>query len=297
MKSLKFLLLLVFVLAAQLAPAQKIIKVKGHFSYQIPEDISIEKAKQNAIQHAKEDALRKAFNTKISQSTSTVMEDVNGKSNSRMSFASSQISEGEWIETIGQEITKELINDDFFIHVTIEGRAREIKRHLIDLQYKIMKHPDATNAPECTEFNSGDHIYLSFRTPVSGYLSVFLENRAKGTVYCLLPYKRSLQSIHKVEADTDYVFFNKKDARDRTVVPFTITVKNNHTDYYDMIIVFSPNEFYKPNTVANGREGAMELSEEDFTKWYNKHRVEDDKMTLERKVISIKGNRDPSMEY
>ena len=55
--------------------------------------------------------------------------------------------------------------------------------------YKIIKmHGDFARNDERFVFKEDDYLYLSFQSPVKGYLAVYLEY-AEGQVFCLFPYR------------------------------------------------------------------------------------------------------------
>ena len=93
------------------------------------------------------------------------------------------------------------------IDVTVSGKIREISSTPIDLRCKVLRNGD-TDRCEDTSFRHGDYLYLSFQTPVSGYLTVYLTDGR--TVQCLFPYKGLPVDTMKVDADTRYVLFSRR---------------------------------------------------------------------------------------
>ena len=80
----------------------------------------------------------------------------------------------------------------------------------IDLQTVILRNGiDEKSAS--TDFKDGDDLFLSFQSPVNGYLSVYLVD-AENNAYCLLPYRAQQAGIYKVEANRRYLFFKETSA-------------------------------------------------------------------------------------
>lgn len=288
MKSIRIILMLVLFVSANVAHAQKIKTIKGEYTYYAPSNVSLDEAKHTAVEKAKIEALAKEFGTIVSQSTSTVMQSANGKSSSQMlTLAESQVK-GEWIETVGNpEIKVSFEQDMLVINVKVTGKARELKQHTLDLQVKVLRNT-VDLVGESSVFTDEDRFYIYFRSPLAGYVAIYMEEDATQMVSCLLPYMHSNEGSHKVEANTDYVFFKKESGFDTITDEYNLFTDKS-VDYETIYIIFSPNPFYKANANASQDISApMQLSHQSFMEWLMRNEVQDKDLTVTRKHIEIR---------
>ena len=76
--------------------------MEGEYSYIVPENVDLEKAKQIALERLKTQLIADEFGTTISQSNSTFVKNSNGESDvDFLSVGGSEVR-GEWIETRGK---------------------------------------------------------------------------------------------------------------------------------------------------------------------------------------------------
>jgi len=269
--------------------AQKTVKVCGEYTYIAPENVSLEQARQTALERAKLEALAEKFGTTVSQNNSTVVENKNGTSDIRfLSFGGSEVK-GEWLET-----TKEPKYDISFeegtltVKVSVCGNAREIVGAGIDFTAKVLKN--GTEAKfESDNFRDGDAIYLLFRSPKDGYLAVYLIDESQ-TAYCLLPYRNAPSGNAHIKSGKEYVFFSGRNAdRDEAAIvdDYVLTTEKSAEQNF-LYIIFSPNEFTKAND-KTGSEASLprELSYNDFQQWLAKNRTRDKDMKVETKGLTV----------
>lgn len=268
--------------------AQKIVTVTGEEVYYAPSNVSLDEARHTAIERAKIKALAEKFGTIVSQSTSTVMKSSNGQTDSRMLTMGGSQVKGEWIETVGEpEVNITYEQGMLVISVKVTGRAREMKPNDLDLQVKVLRN-SLDHRAESEEFADGDTFYMYFRSPLAGYVTIYMEEESNQVVSCLLPYISSNEPSVKVEANTDYTFFYPKDAYDVATDQY-ILYSNHSIDYETIYLVFSPNRFYKANAQAAQTPGVpLQLSHEDFMKWLLQNEARDKDMTVVRKNIMVK---------
>ena len=261
------------------------VKICGEERYVVPENVSLRDAKNEALMRAKANALAERFGTIIHQGTTSVIKENNVGLNEYFIQTTGQELRGEWIEDIGQPIYRILFENEMqIVEVSICGKARERKFAEIDFVAKVMRN-DTDNRSETEKFQSGDAFYLYFRTPIKGYLSVYLIDENQQAT-CLLPYQH--QSFHSVavDANTDYVFFSLKESIDNDFVDEYILTANDDVVQNQLYIIFSPNEFVKANDEYK-TSNLRELSFADFQTWLTKNRVYDEKMQVIRKVLTI----------
>ena len=250
--------------------AQRVQKVTATYTYHAPENVTLEQAKTTALDRAKIQAIAGEFGTIVSQSNSTRIENHNGDSAvDFLSIGGSDVR-GEWIETIGEpqyEIAYE--QSMLVVKVSVKGRIREIVSAGIDISARILRN-GTEDRFESEEFRSGDDLYLSFISPVDGYLAVYLVD-AEQRAYCLLPYRSQGDGIYKVAANRHYLFFNIKESEvhERQYVDeYTITCRHS-SEQNQIYIVFSPQPFAKATDSVMAELLPRELGFKDFQKWLN----------------------------
>lgn len=284
------LLLFVFPFAVQ---AQKIKTVEGEYTYYAPENVTPEDAKRIALDRAKIQALADAFGTIVSQYNTTQVENRNGHSNIDFTSIGGSEVKGEWIETIGEPVYKpiEFENGMMVVSVKVKGHAREIVSASIDFQARILRN-GVEDKFQSDLFKDGDDLYLSFTSPVKGFLAVYLVD-ADHQAFCLLPYRNQTTGIYPIEANRHYLFFNEKAApqQERSFVDEYIMTCERSSEHNQIYVIFSPNQFVKA-VDGNLQDGLpRQLSFDDFNKWLVNCRKKDTSMTLRMIPITIEKER------
>lgn len=269
--------------------SQQIKKVEGEYTYIVPENVDLEKAKHIALERLKIQLIADEFGTVVSQNNATTVKNSNGKSD--IDFVSVGGSEvrGEWIETIGEpDFKPSFDNGQMIIKVHIKGKIREIVSADINFKALVLRNGTEDKYEDDT-FKSGDDLFLSFTSPVSGYIVIYLVDN-DGTAFCLLPYQNQEQGNVKINANERYVFFSEKLSPQNLkayVDEYTMTCSHSQ-ELNQIYVVFSPNTFVK--AIDGKREDTLprELSNEDFQKWLAKNRSKDKDMTYKKVSITIK---------
>jgi hypothetical protein len=268
--------------------AQKTVEICGKGTYSAPENVTMEQAKQTALERAKLDALEK-FGTLVSQNNVTVVKNVDGKSEvSFLSLGGSEVK-GEWIEdTKPPQYTIFYKQDMLVVSVSVCGKAREITSAGVDFSAKILCN-GVESKYENDNFKNGDDVYLLFQSPVDGYLAVYLVDDTP-TAFCLLPYMRDASGQAKIKGGKEYVFFSQKHA-DRSEVAiveeYTMTAQKSVEQNF-LYTIFSPNEFTKANDRKAGEVALpRELPFEEFQKWVARNRNRDKDMKVVVKGVTI----------
>ena len=269
--------------------AQKAVKLCGEYTYSVPANVSLEQAKQTALERAKLEALAEQFGTIVSQSSATVVTNENGKSDVRALFLGGSEVKGEWLETT-QEPKYDVSYEQGMLVVKVVsvcGKAREIVGAGIDFTAKVLKN--GTEAKfESDHFRNGDAIYLLFHSPADGYLAVYLIDESQ-TAYCLLPYMKAPSGNARVKSGTEYVFFSERQA-DRAeaaiVNEYRLTAEKPAEQNF-LYVIFSPNEFTKANDKTRSEALPRELSLADFRQWLANNRTRDKNMKVVEKILTI----------
>jgi len=269
--------------------SQKVEKVTATYTYHAPENVTLEQAKRIALDRAKITAIADAFGTIVTQSNTNVMSTENGKTDSRFFSLGGSEVKGEWIETTKEPTYKISYEGDMLVvAVEVSGRIREIVSAGIDFTAKILRNGTEEKF-ESSDFRSGDDLFLYFKSPVDGYLTVYLLDETSQDVFCLLPYKASGEGAYRIEHDKPYVLFSpKNEANNPAIVDeYTMTCSRDK-EFNDIYVIFSPNAFTKANANETMNDVLpRQLSFEDFQKWLVKLRKRDKDSCLQKMGIQI----------
>lgn len=269
--------------------SQKIKTVDGEYTYVVPENVNLDKAKYIALERLKIQLIEEEFGATVSQSNSTLVKNNNGKSDvDFVSIGGSEVN-GEWIETIGTpryNIYYE--NNMLVVSVKAKGRIREIISTAVDVKSLVLRN-GIEDRFESDTFKSGDDLYISFQSPTNGYLVVYLvdtEQRA----FCLLPYQNMKEGSFNVEANKRYVLFSTQTAASELkpyVDEYTMTCTHDQ-EINQLYVIFSTSPFVKAIDDKLEKELPRELSNEDFQKWLAKYRTRDTNMVVKKTTITIR---------
>lgn len=269
--------------------SQKIKTVDGEYTYVVPENVNLDKAKYIALERLKIQLIEEEFGATVSQSNSTLVKNNNGKSDvDFVSIGGSEVN-GEWIETIGTpryNIYYE--NNMLVVSVKAKGRIREIISTAVDVKSLVLRN-GIEDRFESDTFKSGDDLYISFQSPTNGYLVVYLvdtEQRA----FCLLPYQNMKEGSFNVEANKHYVLFSTQTAASELkpyVDEYTMTCTHDQ-EINQLYVIFSTSPFVKAIDDKLEKELPRELSNEDFQKWLAKYRTRDTNMVVKKTTITIR---------
>lgn len=283
------LLIVVACMVPSIGFAAKVKTVEATYVYYAPPNQSPQEAMQIALQRAQIQAIADEFGTVVAQENTTRVENNNsGSSTSFLSLGTSDVR-GEWIETIGEpKCEVNFVNNMMVVTITVKGKAREITAAKVNFVAQVLRnHPNPADAS--TVFNSGNDMFLHFRSPVAGYLAVYLLP-GDGNAFCLLPYQRMASGIQAVNANEDYMFFsidkaptNQKDLVDEYVLTATQPIEHNV-----LYVLFSPNPFYKASDIAFSTSLPRQLTERDFHQWVAKNRSQDKDLQVQTIQIQIR---------
>lgn len=269
--------------------SQKIKTVDGEYTYVVPENVNLDKAKYIALERLKIQLIEEEFGATVSQSNSTLVKNNNGKSDVDFVLIGGSEVNGEWIETIGTpryNIYYE--NNMLVVSVKAKGRIREIISTAVDVKSLVLRN-GIEDRFESDTFKSGDDLYISFQSPTNGYLVVYLvdtEQRA----FCLLPYQNMNEGSFNVKANKRYVLFSTQTASSELkpyVDEYTMTCTHDQ-EINQLYVIFSTSPFVKAIDDKLEKELPRELSNEDFQKWLAKYRTRDTNMVVKKTTITIR---------
>ena len=292
MRFIKIVLIVLSFVLPEILWAQKVQKVSGEYTYYAPTSVSLDQARQIALDRAKIQLIADEFGTVVSSTNITRIANTNGTSDIQMTTLGESEVKGEWMETIGEpkyEVGYE--NDMLYVKVSISGKIREIVSASIDIKAKLLKN-GVEDKFESDQFRSGDDMYLSFQSPVDGYLTVYLYD-GDDTVFCLLPYQKQNVGQIPIKANTYYLFFSSEKSLDipsSLVDEYTLTA-SKALELNRLYVVFSPNRFVKAVDNSALLDNIPRLLDfNSFQKWLSKNRSQDNDMILKPIDLVIKSN-------
>lgn len=270
----------------------KVKTVSVELNYQIFPRETLDEARLNAIQQAKIKAIEEPFGTALSQINYSSLSSTNSGGNEQFnSFAESDVN-GEWLETISEDVKRISQDGMEFYHVKLKGKVRELISNRIDVDWALMANgidPKKDKVRNETFF-VGDYLYVYFMSPIDGYLAIYLADCDQDQiVQCLVPYRGVNDGSMKIEANKPYVFFSREHADDsiKSKVGRIKVNAHNSIDYNRLHILFSPNEFTKtidndaPSAIITDKYGneihtlPRQLDFKIFQKWLAKTRLKD----------------------
>ena len=148
-------------------------------------------------------------------------------------------------------------------------------------------------------FKNNDNFFLYFKSPVDGYLTVFLFDIQTGQAFCLLPYQDVGTGSYPIKFNEEYYFFSPNHAKadDGKVDELVLTCTEGKTEEYNQLyIIFSPNKYAKKMSTIGQKKLTDELvipsslEYEDFNKWLMKCQQKDEEMEVRRIPIKITNN-------
>lgn len=281
------------------ANAQREKAVSGTYTYVQPNDESQKVAESKAIQQARIEAIAAEFGTLVEQTNLTNISDGNVK------FHSLGLSEvrGEWIRDRKEpkfEYAMDPKTGERIITVTVWGDAREIVTTKIDVKAYVLRNSTDKRQVD-DKFYIGDQYYVAFKTPVNGYVAIYIMDE-NGDATRLLPYPLSQKKSYPVKADKDYIFFSYNHQNEvdeyNEMVEYRFGETNKAVEYNRMYIFFSPTEFTLPGDTRGmeQKEGTTDMvppmvDYATMQKWIGKVRSRDKKMQVEQRELKIYANQ------
>lgn len=279
--------LILLLLVCVVGYAQKTEKVHGKYSYTVGENesITLMEVKQKCIINAQSEAIKETFKEKIESTTNMVDGNVNGKEVSAFYDEVTLNSSAEWIGDT-QEPVISAVYEDGKLTFTAEvwGEAREITQNKVDFEWKTLCN-GTTDSYESDKFKPKDRLYIKFKSPVSGYIAIYLLDSSSKRANRMLPYRNNTTGYHEVKAGQEYILFDRDS--DPTATPLTIST-NDALEMDQIILIFSPNSFTKNNDDNGDRKHLSSQTVENFEQWIKKMRKRDKDMVIDRsKWITI----------
>lgn len=277
--------------------SQEVVELAGSYNYYPPTNVCLEQARSIAIERARVQALADTFGTLIDSYQSTVSR--NGE-DSRLDYycLTESMVKGEWLTDTQVPVLEESMeNGILLVSAQVWGTAREIVANSVDVKAKVLRN-GVEDRFEDQDFNQGDALYLSFSTPIQGYLSVYLLDE-DGNAYCLLPYQDDQEGAFFVRANHRHVFFAKSSAMQRTGgEEYMLNADNGSSSQLMLYVLFSPHRFVKAHdneaeeqVLSDGvwYETPRHLSMEEFNRWLLRQRLADRDFQVALTPLQVNG--------
>lgn len=275
-----YFLILLFLLISLYSLGQRVVNICGEYKYIVPENVSLAEAKAIAIERARLTAIANEFGTTVSQTNLATTHIENGTTrNDFLSLGETEVK-GDWLgDTKESEIRPVYENNQLVIYASVCGKVRELKTAEVELRMQIM-----SNGIETERFKNNDKVAIRFKSPVNGYVAIFVRDDNAGIVSCMLPYANENGKARVVKNSKEYIYLSTDDP----IYPYqeeTILVTNKKVEFNTFVLVFAETEFAMP--LSDMGEFVPELSVESFQRWLRRNRMSDKTMQTIEKTIQI----------
>ncbi len=267
--------------------AQRIKQASGEAQARLEEHMSKDELKERLKKQAIIKAIENTYGTAVSQDTRIEVKD----GHTRFDIEGSTRIRGEWLKTTSVTYSEEIRNVktregnrmELWVKCKIDGKVREI------LRPEVVFNCFTGNCPEkrcqTTIFKNGEPMYLFFKAPVDGYLSVFIVEN--GRAFRILPYQR-MPALYAhnvpVEANKEYVFFSNYRSHDYFpdfsfyLADELLMITESEEEKLELYVVFSEVSYSAPmldekKVFENGEEIPKSLTVDLFKKWLEDNRV------------------------
>lgn len=261
--------------------AQKAVEVHGVASLEVSVDdnITMAEARHESIRRAHYEAIKEKFGELVTSNTVVVDGNIGGEEISKFVEETSLSAQAEWLGDTRDPSVELSVRDGHIVFTAeVWGKAREIPRSSVDFKWQVLGEGKEDLCGKL-KFGNRQRFYIKFRTPVSGYVAVYLLDSSKKEANCLLPYRTNPCGQHSVKAGRDYVFFDKES--DPAAINYRLTT-DKPIELNQVVFIFSPNPFTKCNEVTGDRRHPNSLDIEDFEQWLRRLRVRDKDLVVDR---------------
>lgn len=281
--------LLFSVLLSIATMAQRTVTVHGTYTYIVGDndDITLRDAKNKCIELAKAEAIKAEFGEMITSDVIDTNLETNGEASSSFFWENTvAMAKGDWLgNTKSPQLDVAYENGKLVFKAEVWGKAREIIQAKTDLKWDVLKDVPGERVVT-TSFNSGERIFVRFRSPSDGYVAVYLIVGDDETS-CLLPYRKDPTGMFKIKRDKEYVFFDKEE--DPKASFYKLSTQHE-TEANQLVVIYSPNPFAKCTDITGDARHPNSLSTHDFQKWLLKCQRADRDMVVGKKWVKIRKN-------
>lgn len=277
----------------------KVKTVEDTYLYEIPSNVSYVQACQVALVKAQNAAIEKEFGTTVTQNDVVIMNNDSGQSKTSFHSMTSGQVRGVWLgDVVEPKFERVLDEGRDLLKVTVKGKIRELVTAGVEFEAKPLRvQPDKKLSSDT--FKNGEDFFLYFKSPVDGYLTVFLFDILSNQVFSILPYQSSGKGSFAVIHDKEYYLFSaaKANPEDGEVDELVLTCSEGNTEEYNnLYVIFSPNNYAKISSTTGQKQLSDDLiipsslSYKEFNAWLTKYQQKDEQMQVERIPIRIENN-------
>ena len=273
------------------ANAQRTEKVSGEYTYPVRDNdnITLRDAKIKCIELAKAEAIKNVFGQLI---TIDVIDNHMNDGESEKSYYwenTVAMAKGRWLGDTEPPSLDIIYKDGQLVFTAkVQGIAREISQVTTDLKWEVQKE-GLDGKVAASTFDSGENVYVEFRSPADGYVAVYLMEDDDKT-WCLLPYPEDSDGRFPVKANRSYVFFDKNKTTDPSAHQYVLKTKRPQ-EKNQFIIIYSTKPFTKCNDDSKDKLHPNSLNSHDFQKWLLKCQREDSEMVVNKKWVKIENKQ------
>lgn len=278
-----------FIIGGSIVHAQDLVPVKGTYEYTVSENdyFSIAEARQNCIDKAKISALKNAFGETIYEEVVDVTMQNNKHAKDFYQESSFSSVRGQWVKDTKQPVVNmTIVNNGILFSAAVEGMAAP-KKATVNVVWSLEGEFSGKLDNNLTALKPKERFFLNFKSPVSGYLAVYLKDMATREIVCLLPYKSYEAGMCYVKGGNFYKFFRPENDSAAQEYVFGDT-KDNGVETYRLVLVFSVNSFTKCADSTGDYLHANSVTENDFNKWINGLRAVDAELVVSEKTLIVK---------
>ena len=265
---MKTILISFFVIGLSFFSYPQEIKVAtGVGKVQMTMDETLVQVKERAKVEAELDALNEAFGTGVYQESNLNI--IAGKS--YFNYIGTTRVGGEIHDVLDEKYTRELSEsgDAIWITCTIKVKVSPATPKA-DIETFSLNLPDVQSRSQL--FKSGDELYLYFKSPVSGYLSVYLDDNKD--ISKLFPYHQDVShpATFPVEADKEYILFQEKVIDDNLLGHELELYTPLEKEGNILHVFFSESDFKKPmvnkpKQLKNGGFTPETVTRKNYERW------------------------------
>lgn len=284
---IRFIISILFTFLSVAAFGQRTEKVQKTIVYCAEGYQSIEQAKQIAVEQCKIAAIDSLFGANVAGRATNIVSIGNGKEVNEFVEISNVDVRGRWIKDLDAPKFGKIWyeNNLLNITVTVKGKVREIVSSPIECKVKVMC--DGTDEDNVrNDFKDGNDLYLSFTSPVDGYLVIYYVDDSLNA-FRVLPYYKQNTGAYRIEANREYIFFSEEKApeEDKPFVEGYSLDTNKDMETNQLYVIFSPNKFTKPIDKVIEEKRPRQLSWKEFQSWFSKCLNNDEDMIGERPIL------------
>ena len=299
----RYTLLVALLLASVLQPvrAQKARVVSGSAQFRLEDAMSKEQLRAKLRDQAIIQALTDEFGSRVEQESYVRVQD----GIPQFRIAGNNLVMGEWLKTTDERYSEELVavgkgrdkRFEVWLRCDISGLVRPISKQPPKFEVKTYKCPSDTCMSEL--FRDGESLYLGFRSPVAGTISVYMMEDQR--VWRLLPYLQMADPYaHSVpvEANKSYMLFSGRRESDyfpdfpSVLTDELMLTSEGKETVMDLYVVFSTEPYLSPDlsqVTTSLRESGepRSLDSAVFRDWLSDNRIRSESFYYRMQTLRV----------